>query len=115
MWEKVLVNLLSNALKHIFQGEIRVSLRWRGEFVDMAVADSGVGIPDPELPRLFERFHRVRGALSRTHEGAGIGLALVKELVNLHGGTVRVESRLGKGRTFIVPSKPVLPIFPPAN
>src|SRR5262245_48890277 len=102
MWEKIVLNLVSNALKHTFQGDIRVSLRWNGEQVKLSVADSGVGIPEAELPRLFERFHRVKGAKSRTHEGTGIGLALVQELVSLHGGTVHVESKEGKGSSFVI-------------
>ena len=66
----------------------------------LEVADSGVGIPEDELPRLFERFHRVSGAEGRSHEGSGIGLALVHELVRLHGGEVSVASEIGEGSTF---------------
>jgi signal transduction histidine kinase len=102
MWEKIVLNLLSNALKHTFDGGITVKLCWCGDHVELTVADSGVGIPEAALPRLFERFHRVKGAKSRTHEGTGIGLALVQELVSLHGGTVRVESEENKGSTFTV-------------
>jgi signal transduction histidine kinase len=72
---------------------------------ELAVTDTGVGIPKTELPRLFERFHRVKGAKSRTHEGTGIGLALVQELVSLHGGVVRIESEEGQGSTFTVTVK----------
>src|SRR6185436_5367298 len=61
-----------------------------------------VGVPEHELPRLFERFHRVEGAESRTHEGSGIGLALVQELVKLHRGSIEVQSELGRGTTFRV-------------
>jgi signal transduction histidine kinase len=102
MWEKIVLNLLSNAFKHTFEGSIRVILRWCDDHVELAVADSGIGISKAELPRLFERFHRVKGAKSRTHEGTGIGLALVQELMSLHGGTVGVESQEGKGTTFTV-------------
>lgn len=105
MWEKVVLNLLSNAFKHTFVGGIHVTMRWCGHCVELAVADSGVGIPAAELPRLFERFHRVKGAQSRTHEGTGIGLALVQELTGIHGGSVRVESQEGKGATFTVTVK----------
>jgi signal transduction histidine kinase len=101
-WEKVVLNLLSNALKHTFQGEIRVGLREAGGRAELAVRDTGVGIPPDEIPHLFERFHRVRGARSRTHEGSGIGLALVGELVKLHGGEIRVESAVDRGTTFTV-------------
>jgi signal transduction histidine kinase len=102
MWEKIVLNLLSNALKHTFQGSIIVSLQWLETTVELIVADTGIGIPAAELPLLFDRFHRVKGAKSRSHEGTGIGLALIKELILLHGGEVRVESIEGKGSTFLV-------------
>jgi signal transduction histidine kinase len=102
MWEKIVLNLVSNAFKHTFEGRIGVTLRWCGGHVELAVADTGVGIPSEALPRLFERFHRVKGAKSRTHEGTGIGLALVQELVDLHGGKVSVASEEGQGSTFTV-------------
>ena len=102
MWEKVVLNLLSNAFKHTFAGGIHVSLKWCGGYAELAVTDSGIGIPEAELPHLFNRFYRVKGANSRTHEGTGIGLALVQELVRLHGGAVHIESQEGKGSTFTV-------------
>lgn len=102
MWEKIVLNLLSNAFKFTLEGGVTVSLQWGGEEVKLSVADSGVGIPPSELPNLFERFHRVRGTKARSHEGTGIGLALVQELVRLHGGSVQVESREGAGTTFTV-------------
>ena len=102
MWEKVVLNLVSNALKFTFDGEIAVRIRWRDDHVTLTSRDTGTGIAARELPHLFERFHRVRGARSRTQEGTGIGLALVQELVRLHGGTITVESTVGRGTTFIV-------------
>ncbi len=105
MWEKIVLNLLSNAFKHTFAGGIAVRLRWLDDSAQLTVEDSGVGIAAEELPRLFDRFHRVKGAASRTHEGTGIGLALVQELVHLHSGTVRVESEVGRGTRFIVTLK----------
>jgi signal transduction histidine kinase len=105
MWEKIVLNLLSNAFKHTFEGGIRVSLSWCADHAELAVEDSGVGIPEAELPHVFDRFHRVKGAKSRTHEGTGIGLALVQELVHGHGGVVRVKSREGEGSTFTVTVK----------
>jgi signal transduction histidine kinase len=102
MWEKIVLNLLSNALKHTFQGSITLRLRWSGDHCELTVADTGVGIRREELPRIFERFHRVEGARSRSLEGTGIGLPLVLELARLHGGTVRAESQEGKGSTFTV-------------
>jgi PAS domain S-box-containing protein len=101
-WEQIVLNLLSNALKFTFVGGIVVTLRAEGERVVLAVRDSGTGIPPDEIPHLFERFHRVRGARARTQEGTGIGLALVQELARLHGGTVGVESVVGEGSTFTV-------------
>ncbi|MDN4174214.1 SpoIIE family protein phosphatase [Nocardioides sp. SOB77] len=118
-WETIVTNLLSNALKFTFAGGIAVRLdageatgeaagEVTGEEVRLVVADTGVGIPAEDLPRLFDRFHRARGARSRSHEGSGIGLALVGELVALHGGTVEVESTVGVGTTFTVrlPARP---------
>jgi PAS domain S-box-containing protein len=102
MWEKVVLNLLSNAFKFTLQGEIEVRLRAEGDQAELTVRDTGSGIPAAELPRLFERFHRVEGTRGRTQEGAGIGLALVQELVRLHQGTIRVDSREGDGSTFVV-------------
>jgi PAS domain S-box-containing protein len=102
MWEKVVLNLVSNAFKFTLSGAITVRLSKGDRQVRLAVQDTGSGIPNEELPRLFERFHRVEGAKGRTHEGTGIGLALVQELVKIHGGTVRVESEVGRGSTFTV-------------
>ena len=102
MWEKVVLNLLSNAFKHTFEGEISVRVRARDGAVDVIVTDTGIGIPAGQLPHIFERFHRVPNARSRTHEGTGIGLALVEQLVSLHGGRIDVESAEGVGTTFTV-------------
>ncbi|HET8949990.1 MAG TPA: ATP-binding protein, partial [Solirubrobacteraceae bacterium] len=99
MVEKILLNLLSNATKFTFEGTISLRVRV-GEQVELEVTDTGVGIPEDELPRLFERFHRIHGARARSHEGSGIGLALVQELVELHGGEVAVKSAAGQGSTF---------------
>ncbi|MBN8468252.1 PAS domain-containing protein [Corallococcus exiguus] len=102
LWEKVVLNLLSNAFKFTFQGTLTVRLRERDGRVELSVSDTGTGIPAHELLRVFDRFHRVEGAKGRSHEGSGIGLALVRELVELHGGQVSVESALGRGSTFTV-------------
>ena len=102
MWEKVVSNLLSNAFKFTLEGEIAVSMRAESGAAVLGVRDTGEGIPERELPLLFQRFHRVEGARGRTHEGTGIGLALVQDLVRLHGGEVRVESAPGEGSTFTV-------------
>ncbi len=100
MWEKIVLNLLSNAFKFTFEGVIRVALRAVGRSVEITVTDTGVGIPAAELPRVFERFHRIEGTRSRSHEGSGIGLALVKDLVRLHGGEIEAQSEAGHGTTF---------------
>ncbi|MYM67872.1 response regulator [Pseudoduganella sp. FT55W] len=102
MWEKIVLNLMSNAFKFTFEGEIRVRQRIVGDQLRLEVADTGTGIPHDQLPQLFERFHRVEGARSRTHEGSGIGLALVHDLVALHGGQIGVESVVGRGTVFSV-------------
>ncbi|MDQ7249127.1 response regulator [Dongia sedimenti] len=104
MWEKIVLNLISNAFKFTFDGEIAVALRPTpdGNAAELTVRDTGVGVPETELPRLFERFHRVEGQQSRSFEGSGIGLALVQELVKLHGGSIRAESEVGKGTVFAV-------------
>ncbi|WNN89057.1 sensor histidine kinase [Gloeocapsopsis dulcis] len=102
MWEKIVLNLISNAFKFTFTGAITVRLHHIGSQVELAVQDTGIGIKAAEIPRLFERFHRVKGVQGRTFEGSGIGLSLVQELVNLHGGTVQVSSVEGEGSCFRV-------------
>src|SRR5580698_8134778 len=102
MWEKIVLNLLSNALKFTFEGEVDLTLKPVDGAVELRVRDTGVGIPEEHRERMFERFHRIEGAARRTYEGTGIGLALVQELVKLHGGNVRVESAVGSGSTFTV-------------
>ncbi|GHE93083.1 histidine kinase [Streptomyces fumanus] len=102
MWEKVVLNLLSNALKFTFEGSIRVAVRAEDGHAVVTIADTGIGVPAEEMPRLFERFHRIETARSRSNEGSGIGLALVKELVGLHGGTITAVSTLGEGTRFTV-------------
>ncbi len=104
MWEKIFLNLLSNAFKFTFEGSIRVTLDLSpdGHAVQMLVSDTGIGISAEELPHIFTRFRRVNGAVGRSIEGSGIGLALVQELVRLQGGDIAVASELGVGTTFTV-------------
>lgn len=119
MWEKIVLNLLSNAFKFTFEGEIRLTLAYdQVEVPDnsppgaeaspnsvnlcLEVHDTGIGIPSKERAHLFKRFHQIKGAKGRSMEGSGIGLSLVKELVTLHGGTVEVSSVEGEGSCFRV-------------
>ncbi|PIG93945.1 ATP-binding protein [Gloeocapsopsis sp. IPPAS B-1203] len=121
MWEKIVLNLLSNAFKFTFSGEIEISLKMKCKkesfeledstqnslreiqnYVELAVRDTGIGIPATELPYLFERFHRVKGAQGRSIEGSGIGLSLVQELVKLHQGAIDVTSVEGTGTCFTI-------------
>ncbi|HET8775501.1 MAG TPA: ATP-binding protein [Thermoanaerobaculia bacterium] len=102
MWEKLVFNLLSNAFKFTMEGEIVVTLRRVEGRAELSVRDTGTGIPADELPRVFDRFHRVKGARGRTYEGSGIGLALVHELAKLHGGSVSATSEVDRGSTFTV-------------
>ena len=102
MWEKIVLNLLSNAYKFTLEGSIEVRVDMHDTGAVLEVADTGIGVPQEALPRLFERFYRVEQSGGRTHEGSGIGLALVQELVRLHGGSITVTSRLGAGTTFRV-------------
>ncbi|MEU5692979.1 SpoIIE family protein phosphatase [Actinosynnema sp. NPDC020468] len=102
MWEKVVFNLLSNALKFTFDGGVRVRLRADGDHAVVEVSDTGIGVPASEMPRLFERFHRIESGRSRSNEGSGIGLALVRELVLLHGGEITADSAEGRGTTFTI-------------
>jgi signal transduction histidine kinase/DNA-binding response OmpR family regulator/anti-sigma regulatory factor (Ser/Thr protein kinase) len=102
MWEKIVLNLLSNALKFTRAGRITVRVSAEEGMAVLSVGDTGAGIPAEEQPLLFDRFHRVTGAWSRSHEGTGIGLALVRELAELHGGSVSVRSEPGHGSVFTV-------------
>ncbi len=102
MWERVVLNLLSNALKYTLAGTVTLTLRDAGDHVELTVEDTGVGIPVDQLPKVFERFHRVKDTRGRSHEGAGIGLAMVDQFVELLGGSVSVESAVDVGSTFRV-------------
>ena len=102
MWEKIVLNLLSNAYKFTFEGNVALTLKSIDGAVELQVRDTGVGIPEEHREQVFQRFHRIESTQVRTYEGTGIGLALVQELVKLHGGSVRVESVVGAGSTFTV-------------
>jgi two-component system sensor histidine kinase BaeS len=99
--EQILRNLISNALRHTPSGEsVTITAAREAGIVVFRVSDTGEGIPPTHLPMLFQRFHRVDNARARAAGGAGLGLSIVKTLVEAQGGTVTVESRLGKGSTF---------------
>ena len=102
MWEKVVLNLLSNALKFTFDGAVSVTLTAADGQATLRIADTGIGVAADEMPRLFERFHRIPSARSRSNEGSGIGLALVRELVGLHHGTITADSTAGAGTAFTI-------------
>ena len=102
LWEKIVLNLISNAYKYTLSGEITVGLKEEEGRILLTIRDTGVGIPEAELPKIFDRFHRVEHSMGRTFEGSGIGLALVKELVGLHEGVITAESKLGEGSVFRV-------------
>lgn len=102
LWEKIVLNLISNAFKFTLYGQVNIRLQAVPDRVELEIADTGCGVAAEDLPRLFERFFRGRAPQSRTHEGSGIGLSLVQELVKLHGGTVQVRSQLGRGTAFTV-------------
>lgn len=102
MWEKIVLNLLSNAFKFTIEGSIRISLQQTGDAIELQVQDTGIGIAQDELPKIFERFHRIRETHARSHEGTGIGLSLVNELVKQHGGSLHATSERGAGSIFRV-------------
>jgi adenylate cyclase len=102
-FDKVLYNLLSNAIKFTEAGgKIEIIIRQAGDHCLLQVKDTGMGIRPDQIPHLFDRFRQADGSASRSHEGSGLGLSLVKELVEMHGGQVTVESIYGKGTTFSV-------------
>jgi signal transduction histidine kinase len=104
MWERVVLNLVSNAFKYTLAGAITVAMDTSadGKAAVLTVRDTGTGIPEAELPHIFDRFHRIEGQRGRTMEGTGIGLALVNELVRLHGGAIAVQSQVRIGTTVTV-------------
>jgi PAS domain S-box-containing protein len=111
-WEKIVLNLVANAFKFTVEGTIEVRLSAQDGSVQLSVRDTGTGFPQSELPHLFHHFHRVAGARSESAADAGIGLASVRELVQLQNGSIDVQSKLGSGSTFTV----LLPLVrPPAR
>ncbi|MDA1035413.1 MAG: ATP-binding protein [Chloroflexi bacterium] len=98
---QVVGNLLENAVRHTSEGgTVSVTTEVVNRKVRVSVRDTGSGIPEDELPQIFERFHRVDPSRTRATGGAGLGLTIAKQLVEAHGGTIHVESTLGEGSTF---------------
>ena len=97
---QVLVNLLNNAARFTEHGEVSLTVRRQQKDVVFTVADTGVGIAPADIPRIFEEFRQVDGTRRRRHEGAGLGLAISKRFVDLHGGRIWVESQVGRGSAF---------------
>ena len=97
---QILINLLNNAARFTDVGGVRISAEPRGREVVVAVADTGIGIPTDELPRVFDEFYQTGSALERRVGGSGLGLTISKRIVELHGGAMWVESRVGSGSTF---------------
>ena len=102
MWEKIVFNLLSNAFKYTTGGAISIVMREKNKEVQLSVADTGIGIAEHQLDKIFDRFHRIENIQGRSQEGTGIGLAMVKELVKMHSGSIKVTSQVGKGSVFTV-------------
>jgi two-component system phosphate regulon sensor histidine kinase PhoR len=100
--EQVFVNLIDNAVKYTESGSIAVDAEPDGDRLRVRVRDTGIGIPREHLPRLFERFYVVDKSRSRQVSGTGLGLSIVKHIVQLHGGTIEVESAPGRGSTFTI-------------
>ncbi|MDY7015846.1 MAG: ATP-binding protein, partial [Cyanobacteriota bacterium] len=98
--QQILQNLVGNAIKFTEEGEIRVSARECDRFLEISVSDTGIGIPQEKLDRIFIAFEQGDGSIARKYGGTGLGLAIVKKLVELHGGTVGVASEAGYGSTF---------------
>ena len=99
--QQVMYNLVGNAIKFSEKGSITVSARYEKDFLEVRVADTGIGIAADQLDRIFESFEQADGSIARDHGGTGLGLAVTRKLINLHGGTIRVESRPGEGSVFL--------------
>jgi two-component system sensor histidine kinase VicK len=101
--EAVFVNLISNAIKYTPQGgNVNVTLNKAGKDIRFKVVDNGMGIPTEDIDRIFEKFYRIKTEQTRSISGSGLGLSIVKGVVDAHGGSIRAESEVGKGTTFFI-------------
>jgi signal transduction histidine kinase len=101
MIEKVIQNILDNAIKFTPEkGKILLKLRKVEQNVEVIISDSGHGIPEDELPHIFDRYHKIKRVKDSDHEGTGLGLAIVKKIVELHDSKIKVESEINEGTTF---------------
>ena len=101
--EEVFTNLLTNAIKYSPDGgRVRLSLVSHVDYVEALVSDEGIGIEEDEIPKIFDKFYRVKHAKTRQVIGTGLGLAIVKNIIEAHRGSIEVESQLGQGTTFKV-------------
>ncbi|MGG3987016.1 sensor histidine kinase [Bacillus smithii] len=100
--EQIFMNLIDNAIRYTNEGFIKISITSKDHNVRIQIQDTGIGIPENEIPRIFERFYRVEKSRSREYGGTGLGLAIVKKLVELLGGNIQVQSEVGKGSTFVI-------------
>ncbi len=100
--EQVFVNLIDNAIKYTNEGKIFISALREGAYIKIKVEDTGIGIPEKDIPRIFERFYRVDKGRSRELGGTGLGLAIVKHIIQAHNGRIEVHSKVGQGSTFTI-------------
>ena len=101
-FKQVFINLLSNAIKYTIKGSITISAKKSEKYWELSVKDTGMGIEKKNIPKLFDKFYQVGDYMTRAQSGSGLGLAIVKKIVELHKGKIKVESKIGKGSTFIV-------------
>ena len=99
---QMFINLIENAIKYTEKGHIMVFCKYQGEYFTLQVQDTGIGIPEESIERIFERFYRVDKGRSRKAGGTGLGLSIVKHIMMLYNGKVKVESKEGEGTTFTI-------------
>ncbi|TGC09406.1 sensor histidine kinase [Methanolobus halotolerans] len=100
-FKQILYNLISNAIKFTPEnGHVTIEAKISGSFVQISITDTGIGIPKNDMDKLFQPFKQLNPYLTREYAGTGLGLALVKKFVEMHGGNIRVESKVGEGSIF---------------